>query len=95
MAIKVFIKRAVPEHKLEALKPLIKTIRNLALNHPGYISGETLKRLDRPGENLVISTWQSMDHWRQWVLSEERAEAQEKIDYLLGEKTEFEIYTFD
>ena len=95
MAIKVFIKRAVPEHKLEALKPLIKKIRNLALNHPGYISGETFKRLDRPGENLVISTWQSMDHWRQWVLSEERAEAQEKIDYLLGEKTEYEIYAFD
>ena len=95
MAIKVFIKRAVPEHKLEALKPLLRTIRNLAMTQPGYISGETYKRLDRPGENLVISTWQSMDDWRQWVLSEERAEAQEKIDYLLGEKTEFEIYAFD
>ena len=95
MAIKVFIKRAVPEHKLEALKPLLRTIRNLAMTQPGYISGETYKRLDRPGENLVISTWQSMDDWRQWVLSEERAEAQEKIDYLLGEKTVFEIYAFD
>jgi len=36
-----------------------------------------------------------MDDWRAWVLSEERAETQEKIDYLLGEKTEYEIYTFD
>jgi len=95
MAIKVFIKRAVPEHKLEALKPLLRTVRNQAMNQPGYISGETFKRLDRPGESLVISTWQSMDDWRKWVLSEERAEAQEKIDYLLGEKTEFEIYAFD
>ncbi|MFC1811860.1 antibiotic biosynthesis monooxygenase family protein [Thermodesulfobacteriota bacterium] len=95
MSVKVFIKRAVPEHKLEALKPLLKTVRNLAMNQPGYISGETYKRIDRPGESLVISTWQSMDHWRKWVLSEERAEAQEKIDFLLGEKTVFEIYTFD
>jgi heme-degrading monooxygenase HmoA len=95
MAIKVFIKRAVPEHKLEALKPLLKTVRNLAMNQPGYISGETFKRVDRPGESMVISTWQSMDDWRKWVLSEERAEAQEQIDYLLGEKTEFEIYAFD
>jgi heme-degrading monooxygenase HmoA len=95
MAIKVFIKRAVPEHKLGALKPLLKTVRNLAMDQPGYISGETFRRVDRPGESLVISTWQSMDDWRKWVLSEERAEAQEKIDYLLGEKTEFEIYSFD
>ncbi|MBW1842671.1 MAG: antibiotic biosynthesis monooxygenase [Deltaproteobacteria bacterium] len=85
----------MPEHKLETLKPLLRTVRNLAMNQPGYISGETFKRLDRPGESLVISTWQSMDDWRKWVLSEERAEAQEKIDYLLGEKTEFEIYAFD
>ena len=95
MAVKVFIKRAVPEHKLEALKPLLRTVRNLAMNQPGYISGETYKRLDRPGESLVISTWQSMDDWRKWLLSEERAEAQEKIDFLLGEKTVFEIYAFD
>ncbi|MBU0698860.1 MAG: antibiotic biosynthesis monooxygenase [Proteobacteria bacterium] len=95
MAIKVFIKRAVPENTAQALKPLLKKLRNLAMEQPGYVSGETYKRIDRPGENLVISTWQSMDDWRIWLLSEERAEAQTKIDYLLGEKTEYEIYTFD
>jgi hypothetical protein len=29
------------------------------------------------------------------VLRNERIGAQEKIDHLLGEKTEYEIYTFD
>ena len=95
MAVKVFIKRVVPGHKAEALKPLLIKLRELAINQPGYISGETFTRIDHPGENLVISTWQSMDYWRQWILSEERAEIQEKIDYLLGEKTEYEIYAFD
>ena len=95
MSVKVFIKRVVPGHKTQALKPLLIKLRELAMNQPGYISGETYKRIDRPGESLVISTWQSMDYWRQWVLSEERAETQEKIDFLLGEKTEVEIYTFD
>ena len=95
MAIKVFIKRAVPENMAEALKPLLKKLRNLAMEQPGYVSGETYKRIDRPGENLVISTWQSMDDWRRWLLSEERAEIQAKVDYLLGEKTGYEIYTFD
>jgi len=95
MAVKVFIKRSVPKNKAEALKPILKKLRNLAMDQPGYISGETFKRVDRPGKNLVISTWQSMDDWRAWVLSEERAGIQEKIDYLLGEKTKYEIYTFD
>jgi hypothetical protein len=36
-----------------------------------------------------------MDDWRAWVLSEERGETQEKIDYLLGEKTEYKIYSYD
>jgi len=95
MAVKVFIERVTPESKAISLKPLLKKLRNLAMSQPGYISGETFKRIDRPGENLVISTWQSMDDWRAWVLSEERAETQEKIDYLLGEKTEYKIYSYD
>ena len=95
MAVKVLIKRVVPENKAEALKPLLKTLRNLAMDQPGYVSGETFKRIDRSGENLVVSTWQSIDDWRAWVISEERAKIQEQIDYLLGEKTEFEIYAFD
>ena len=65
------------------------------MNQDGYISGETLRRVDRPGENIVISTWQSMNKWRKWVLSEERAKLQDRIDHILGEKTEYGIYTYE
>jgi heme-degrading monooxygenase HmoA len=95
MAVKVIIKRIVPEKKAEALKPLLQKLRNLAMQQPGYISGETFKRIDRPGESLVVSTWQSMEDWRVWVMSNERRGAQEKIDHLLGEKTAYEIYAYE
>lgn len=95
MAVKIIIKRIVPQNKAEALKPLLQRLRNLALQQPGYISGETFKRIDRPGESLVVSTWQSMGDWRTWVMSDERKGIQQKIDDLLGEKTEFEIYAYD
>jgi heme-degrading monooxygenase HmoA len=95
MAVKIIIKRIVPENKTEDLKPLLQRLRNLAMEQPGYISGETFKRIDRPGESLVFSTWQSMNDWRKWVLANERRGAQEKIDHLLGEKTEYEIYAYD
>ena len=95
MAVKVIIKRIVPQNKVEALKPLLQSLRNQAMQQPGYISGETFKRIDRPGESLVISTWQSMEDWGVWVISNERRSIQEQIDNLLGEKTKFEIYTYD
>ena len=95
MAVKVIIKRIVPQNKVEALKPLLQSLRNQAMQQPGYISGETFKRIDRPGESLVISTWQSMEDWGVWVISDERRSIQEQIDNLLGEKTKFEIYTYD
>ena len=94
MAVKIISRRIVPQKKNEGLKPLLQKLRNLAMQQPGYISGETFKRIDRPGESLVVSTWQSMEDWRAWVMSDERRGTQEKIDHLLGEKTDYEVYTY-
>jgi quinol monooxygenase YgiN len=93
MSIKIIIKRKVPNKKIAALIPLLNELRKLAMDEKGYISGETLKRVDSPGESLVISTWESIDAWRAWVLKPARADVQDKIDALLGEKTQYEIYT--
>ena len=57
--------------------------------------GETLKRLDKPGESLVVTKWQSVFYWEQWFESKERSEIQEKIDQLLPEETLYEIYEYD
>ena len=94
MAVKIFIIRAIAEERISDLLPLFRRLRNLATNQPGYISGETLKRVDRPGEYLVISTWQSLDNWRQWAVSPERIEVQNEIDARLDEDTIYEIYQY-
>jgi heme-degrading monooxygenase HmoA len=94
MTVKILIKRFVPENKENDVAALLRILREQTTSQPGYISGETLKRIDKPGESLVISTWQSVDDWRTWVLSEERTKIQEKIDILLGGDTEYEIYTY-
>jgi heme-degrading monooxygenase HmoA len=94
MTVKILIKRFVPENKENDVAALLRILREHTTSQPGYISGETLKRIDKPGESLVISTWQSVDDWRTWVLSEERTKIQEKIDILLGGETEYAIYTY-
>ena len=94
MVVKVFIKRVVPEDKAKEMVPLFRQMRVLATNQSGYISGETLKSLDRPDSFLVISTWQSSDDWKQWVQTSGRNEIQDKIDSLIGGKTEYEIFHY-
>jgi heme-degrading monooxygenase HmoA len=94
MIIKVLIKRTIPEDRIDVSIPLFRKLRTLAQNQPGYITGETLRRLDKPDEYLVISTWESADDWRKWVVSQERNEVQGRIDSLLGGKTEYQIYHY-
>lgn len=95
MSVKVMIKRTVPQYTEDDLLGLIKEMRVLTTQQPGYISGETLKRLDRPGQSLVISTWQSLDSWNRWFRSEDRSQIQKKIDALVGKTTEFKIYDYE
>jgi heme-degrading monooxygenase HmoA len=92
MAVKIIIKRQMTEVMSTQLSPLLKKLRNLAMNQPGYITGETLKRVDPPGQNLVISTWESMEAWQQWAAKPERVAVQAQIDALLGTPTAYEIY---
>ena len=93
MSVKILIKRKVSDEQRADILPLLIKLRNYAANQPGYISGETLRRIDKPGESLVISTWQSADDWRKWVLSEERTEIQNKIDNTRGRDFQDRIYT--
>ena len=93
MAVKIIIKRQMTESMSAQLTPLLIKLRNLAMNQPGYVTGETLKRVDPPGQNLVISTWESMEAWQQWAANPERVSVQAQIDVLLGAPTAYEIYS--
>ncbi len=95
MAVKVLIDRKVPHTASAELSSLIKELRKRTIRQPGYISGETLKRVDEPGEILVIATWQTVDDYMKWVFSKERAEIQEKIDAILGTETVYKVYQYD
>lgn len=92
MTVKIFIKRNVQEKNITELTMLLKRLRSLTLNQPGYISGETLRRIDNPNECMVISTWRSVEDWNNWVNNEKRLEIQTEVDKLLGQETEYAVY---
>jgi heme-degrading monooxygenase HmoA len=93
--IRIHVRRNVPEDKREDVMHLIVQLRSMSMGRPGYISGETLKRLDKQGESLVVTKWKSDYHWDQWYQSKERTGVQQKIDELLGEETQYEMYEYD
>ena len=92
MTVKILIKRTVTKSLEEELTILFHKMRSACMQQPGYISGQTLKRLDRPGERIVISAWRSIKDWENWFKSPERREIQLEIDSLLGEETTYAIY---
>jgi heme-degrading monooxygenase HmoA len=94
MAVKVIIRRIVPEGRAEDLEPLLRELRARATVQPGYISGETLRGVERPDEYLVISSWEWTEAWKRWASSQERNEVQGRIDTLLGGKTEHTIFHY-
>ncbi|RLC21476.1 MAG: antibiotic biosynthesis monooxygenase [Deltaproteobacteria bacterium] len=94
MTVKILIKRTVKKDKIKEVVPFFRELRNLAASQSGYISGETLRNADAPDNFLVISTWQSSDDWKQWVQTSGRNEIQDKIDSLIGGKTEYEIFHY-
>jgi len=94
MAVKVIIKRSVPEDKARSMVPLFRKMRSLAMNQDGYISGETLRNINNPEEFIVISSWQSSEAWVRWLKSSERQSIQGEIDALLGGQTQYEIYHY-
>jgi heme-degrading monooxygenase HmoA len=93
MPVEVIIRRSFKDPEQAAqLVPLIVQLRSLATVQKGYITGETLRCLDCPGEYLVISTWHTQADWNRWFNSETRRALQHKIDELLQEPTRYRIY---
>jgi heme-degrading monooxygenase HmoA len=93
MTVKIFIKRKVQDSNVVELTLLLKKLRALTLEQPGYISGETLSRIDNKDECMVVSTWRSVEDWNGWVNDPKRIEIQTEIDKLLGQETDYAMYS--
>ena len=93
MAIRVFIQRICEDpSKEKELFRLIRKLRSLVPQQPGYLSSKYVKNIDHPGDIVAISTWDSLEDWRHWYQSEARREVQSKIDAIPGVKSTVHIY---
>ena len=94
MAVKVLVRRSVQSNQREEAFELFKKIRIKAIDQPGYISGQTLVDHYNPENTLVISIWQTTDDWVNWKESDDRFEIDAKLEKLLKEPAQYEVYNF-
>ena len=92
MAVKIIIDRKVKKGKEAGFSKLVREMRLKAIPSKGYISGETLRSLGDSHNYIVISTWQSVDDWKDWEKNAERKKIQAKIEKLMARPTKTRIY---
>ncbi|RLC71503.1 MAG: antibiotic biosynthesis monooxygenase [Chloroflexi bacterium] len=93
MTVKIIIERTVEADKQGELLDLLKQLRSRAVLQPGYVSGETLTSVDKPGTHLVISTWHTLQDWKAWEKHPDRLKILEKIEALLTTPSKVGVFT--
>lgn len=94
MITKIIIKRDVVKGKEKDFFVQLKNLRLNAMYQKGYISGETLLCAEKTNKVLVISKWETLEDWKNWLQSETRKELDTKIEELQENPTEYEHYVF-
>ena len=92
MAVKVIMKRVPKPGLWTNMNSVLRELRMLAMDQPGYLSGETLLSSTDRGTTLVIANWASVKDWRNHETSLRRKEIIDGLDSLLDEPATIEIW---
>ena len=93
MQAKILIKRKFNQGKKREIIALLRELRAMALQQPGYISGETLSAEDQPQTLMVIGTWQNMESWQNWKENNTRKTLENMLETYQEGSTEYEEFT--
>ncbi len=83
--VRVLIERRVSEGMLENFNLALREMRLQAVYKPGYISGESLRNAEDAHHFIVLSTWNTLDDWKAWAVSDARRQVMLKIGPMLEE----------
>jgi heme-degrading monooxygenase HmoA len=90
--IRVVIERRIKAGNRGDLIHLLKELHIAAIHQPGYVSGETLSSIEDASNISVLSTWRSLEDWKQWEEAEPRLKLEQRIEPLLLEPPKINIY---
>ena len=91
--VKALVERTIRGQNVSHIVRLLRHLRIMAMQQPGYITGETLHGVDDPNFYLVISTWESLEQWQRWANNPERQRLASEIDSYLESPTRMKVLT--
>ncbi len=74
------------------IQPVLRKLRSHAISYLGYVGAENLVNDKDPSIVAIISTWESVEHWRAWQESKMRKEIMREAEPLLEEELRVSIY---
>ena len=92
--IKILLERTIKGKNVGKIVQLLRQLRVKAMQQPGYVGGETLHAVEDPNHYLVISAWESQDHWQAWLNNPERQKLQAEVDSYLESPTTMRVFTY-
>ena len=94
MAVKIFIKRLVPQDKARAMIPLFRQMRASATTQSGYITGETLRSLVNRKSLWSSALGSHPRTGRNGCKAKKEMRSKAKLITLLGGETQYDIYHY-
>ncbi|MBM4274882.1 MAG: antibiotic biosynthesis monooxygenase [Deltaproteobacteria bacterium] len=92
--VKILLERSIKGKHVGKIVQLLRQLRVMAMQQPGYIGGETLHAVDDPNYYLVISSWESLEHWQAWFNNPERRKLQDELDKYSELPTKIRAFTY-
>ena len=74
------------------IEPILLRLREYAMSYPGYVGAENLVSDSDPSIVAIISTWESVEHWKAWQESKMRGGIMREAAPLLEEELRVSIY---
>ena len=72
--------------------PMLLRLRSHAMTYPGYVGAENLMNNHDVSIVAIITTWESIDNWREWEKSSSRLAIIKEFQDSLAEEPKVTIY---
>ncbi len=74
------------------LQPVLLKLREHAMSYPGYLGADNLVSDKDSSIVAIITTWDSVEQWRDWQESRMRGEIMKEAEPLLEEEMRVSVY---
>ncbi len=87
--------KVIEGHKVKPdikIQDIFLKVRSNAMQYPGFVGAENLVRKGDPSIVVFVSTWNDVENWKAWEMSNVRTELNRQLLGLLVEESKENIY---